>query len=521
MPGVEIAATNQDTGLRRTAVTGENGLFRILGLTPGRYHLMATLQGFEASEVKEVFVEGSADITVNLVMKVADLQEAVTVTGELEVGNTLRSVLSDQALDQLPISGRRVQDFAFLTPSIGLDYGSLRAGDSDAISFYGFNERYKSMYLDGVDLNDELTGGGTVLTDAPRTAVSMEAVDQFEVLKNNFSAEIGRNMTGAINLVTKSGTNRLSATGFFFWRDDAFDKPNYFARNRDPLPFRQFQGGANFGGPIKKDRTHYFFSWEHSNNTTSDFVLIPPALLGYLPDTRTEIPLTRTRGNYFLKIDQSFKDKNQLSLSFIHDRRDSTNQANLPNAAGDARYDDIGRDWMFTARLNSVLGARTVNDFRASITSSHERFSVENPTPHQTFPGIAVGTPTNLPQRRTQVPTVIGNVLSQEFTGYGSHFVKFGGEAVINHYPTNLNLFQFGQFVFALAQPPSPTNPPIQYLLGDYAYDFADLNSRYFALFVQDDWRPRPDLTFNLGLRWDIHQYRGHVLRRTVPGFCF
>ena len=297
-------------------------------------------------------------------MKVADLQEAVTVTGELAVGNTLRSVLSDQALDQLPISGRRVQDFAFLTPSVGLDYGSLRAGDSDAISFYGFNERYKSMYLDGVDLNDELTGGGTVLTDAPRTAVSMEAVDQFEVLKNNFSAEIGRNMTGAINLVTKSGTNRLSATGFFFWRDDAFDKPNYFARNRDRLPFRQFQGGANVGGPIRKDRTHYFLAWERSNSRTSDFVLIPPALVGYLPDTRSEIPVTRTRDNYFLKIDQSLKGKNQLSLTFIHDRRDSTNQANLPNATGDARYDDIGRDWMFTARLNSVLGTRTVNDFR-------------------------------------------------------------------------------------------------------------------------------------------------------------
>jgi hypothetical protein len=117
------------------------------------------------------------------------------------------------------------------------------------------------------------------------------------------------------------------------------------------------------------------------------------------------------------------------------------------------------------------------------------------------------------------VPTVIGDVLSRGFSAAGNHFLKTGFEAVINRYPTNLNLFQFGQFVFGRAVPPGPDNPPVQYLLGQYAYDFADLDSRYFAFFVQDDWKIHPNVTLNLGLRWDLHQYRGTYSGEDFPDF--
>jgi hypothetical protein len=115
---------------------------------------------------------------------------------------------------------------------------------------------------------------------------------------------------------------------------------------------------------------------------------------------------------------------------------------------------------------------------------------------------------------------VIGDVLSHGFSAAGNHFVKAGFEAVINTYPTNLNLFQFGQYVFGRAVPPGPANPPVQYLLGEYAYDFGDLNSRYFAFFVQDDWKIHPNVTLNLGLRWDLHQYRGAYSGADVPDFA-
>jgi hypothetical protein len=109
------------------------------------------------------------------------------------------------------------------------DQGSAVGGQTDSISFGGMSENYKSVWLEGVDFNDEVTGGGSALSSATRIALAQEVIQEFQVMANSYSAEFGRSASGAINIVTKSGGNNVHGSGFYFRRDDAFDKPNYLS----------------------------------------------------------------------------------------------------------------------------------------------------------------------------------------------------------------------------------------------------------------------------------------------------
>ena len=129
------------------------------------------------------------------------------------------------------------------------------------------------MWLEGVDFNDEVTGGGSALSSATRIALAQEAIQEFQVMANSYSAEFGRSASGAINILTKSGGNQMRGSGFYFRRDDAFDKPNYFAVNVPPFKIEQY--GATVGGPIVQNRLFYFASWERRANERSVQVNIP------------------------------------------------------------------------------------------------------------------------------------------------------------------------------------------------------------------------------------------------------
>ncbi len=521
VPGVTLTATNLDTGRARNAVTTEHGAFRLDGMTPGRYLVKAELAGFMTEE-RELVVAGTAVVTVDIKLRMSSLVEKVEVVAAdslIDVTqNQVKTQMNDAMIQTVPVNGRRFQDLALLAPGVSIDYGSTRSGTTDAIAFFGFNERYKSIYVDGVDLNDELTGGGTGISDAPRAQVSMEAIQEVEVVRNQFSAEVGRQQAGVVNIITKSGTNDYRGRGFGFFRHDAFDKKNAFATGT--LPFHQTQAGANLGGPIARNKTHFFGSYELWDSELVSTIRIPDALLAWLPDPRTELPITNNRNNLFGKLTHSFTSAHVLNVTYLYDRQKADGQAAASDSAADARFLEKQNDNFMVTRLTSSLGGGMANELRVGFSRSFTDRPVENGTAESVFPGLRTGTPNNMPQGRTQKNLVISDVLFKHLSLAGTHSLKVGGEANIVRYPTNLNLFQFGQYTFARAEPPGLTNPPIQYTLGRYAFDFADLNSNFYGAFIQDDWQIGSRLTVNLGLRYDVETYGGAYAGEDYPAFA-
>ncbi|MCA1584718.1 MAG: carboxypeptidase-like regulatory domain-containing protein, partial [Acidobacteria bacterium] len=259
LPGVTMTVANDATGLSRTVVTGERGAYRVTELPPGRYTLRAELPGFATVERAGVVLSLGANLTLDLEMKVAALEETVTVTGQAPLVETsqksLETNITPAEVDDLPVKGRQFADLAMLAPGVTLDTASANSA-TDSISFGGFNEQFKSLWLEGIDINDEVTGGGTGLSNASRHTFSQESVQEFQVVGNQYSVEFGRSGSGVINVLTKSGTNTVAGRGYYFLRDDAFDKKNVFAAGK--VPFRQQQFGGTVGGPIRRDRMHYF-----------------------------------------------------------------------------------------------------------------------------------------------------------------------------------------------------------------------------------------------------------------------
>lgn len=509
IPGATVTATSVVTGRIRSTLTSPLGDFRMELLEPGVYAVRAEISGFNPQEFSRIRVEQGGVATLTFELGLAGATETVEVVAEaplVDLSQTqLRTQIDSEVLDEIPISGRRFQDFAALAPGVHIDWGSTQAGGTDAISFFGFNERFKSIYVDGVDLNDELTGGGTGITDAPRAQFSMEAIAEINILRNQFTAEVGRQQAGVINIVTRSGTNDLRARVFGFLRDDAFDAQNHFATGA--LPFRQLQFGANVGGPIVRDETHFFANFERWDAEQIATIAIPPGLAGFLPDPRTEMPATDARNNFFLKLTHSVSPSHLFNLSFLHDTQNRTGQAASADAAADARFDEQQQDDVIVTRLTSTLGQRTVNELRASFSRSFTDRPSKFGTAGLQFPGIYTGTPTNMPQGRTQTNWIVSDTFTTGFTASGEHSLKIGGEINVLRVPTGLNLFQFGRFTFTQDAPPGPENPPVLWLGARYAFDTGDLFSNFYGVFVHDDWRVSDRLTLNLGFRYDYEDY--------------
>ena len=253
-------------------------------------------------------------------------------------------------MDDLPVKGRQFVDLALLAPGVTVDTASANSA-TDSISFGGFNEQFKSLWLEGIDINDEVTGGGSGLSNASRHTFSQESVQEFQIVANQYSVEFGRSGSGVINILTKSGSNRLAGRGYYFLRDDAFDKPNAFATGK--VPFRQQQFGATLAGPIVRDRVHYFASYERQIYDDVVTVNIPAFVLPIITDPRTEVPRPLRQHNFFGKLTATMSPRHYLS---------ATGNVRQPGSAGAGS----GRQHRRRRRLRRK-GARRVSRRRGHV----------------------------------------------------------------------------------------------------------------------------------------------------------
>jgi hypothetical protein len=260
--GVKVAATNEATGVGRESMTNDSGDYVFPEMPVGVYSITFELTGFKKEIRRGATLQLNAVITLNMVMQLGEAREVVDVTSEAPLVDTastqLGAVVDDRTVSQLPLNSRDTYQFLQLQPgvmsSVGssntLVYGSDSAG---AVSVNGGRGRSNNFSVNGGDAND-------LFVNLPTVQPSPDSIQEFRVITNTFDAEYGRNSGSVVNVVTKSGTNQFHGNVYEFFRNKVLNAQGYFDTSKPQ--FNQNQFGGTFGGPIRKDRTFFFVSYE-------------------------------------------------------------------------------------------------------------------------------------------------------------------------------------------------------------------------------------------------------------------
>lgn len=493
LPGATVTITNTETGLTRTIVADERGWYRAPALPPGTYEVRAVLDGFVTAVRTGLTLTIGQEATINLRLDVATLAETITVTGAAPLVETTNSSLGTtvtrESLDNLPLAGRNFSNLATLSPGIaGVGGGGINSG--------GQTTRSNSFLIDGASNDDTLVA-------TQRGGFSLEAVREFAVMSNQFSAEYGMASGAIVSVVTRSGTNEFKGRGFIFHRDDSFDTQDPFskAQGSGQAPFSQQRYGGFLGGPILQDRTHFFGSYEGARTRQTSVVTSPLAL----PDER-EIPNPDDGNQYFAKIDQRISDPHSLSVRYRADKALSQGDGigDLNTRERGTNTDRLDQD--IVANETWVVSSRALNELRfqfarRSTFTNTDGFS-EVGTPQITRPSGNLGKAQNMPQGRDENRYQIVNMFTYSL---GTHSLKAGADISLiradSFFPRNVD----GNFQFRTDAPFNPddlTTYPFQYSVAILEPN-QNLPNDLYSFFAQDSWRARDNLTFNLGLRYD------------------
>ena len=262
LAGVKVTITNQATGVSREGPTNDSGDYSFVNVVPGTYQASFELTGFKKNVQKDVIVDVNQVVTLNSVLQIGGTQEVVDVTSEapqIDTSSTqLGAVINDRSVNELPLNTRDTYQFLQLQPGVQSQLGSsgslfFGSDDAGSVSVNGGRTRANNFSVNGGDANDQFV-------NTPTVQPTPDAIEEFRVITNTFDAEYGRNSGSVVNVVTKSGTNQFHGNVYEYFRNTVLDARGY----RDPFTpqLNQNQFGGTFGGPIKKDRTFFFLSYE-------------------------------------------------------------------------------------------------------------------------------------------------------------------------------------------------------------------------------------------------------------------
>jgi outer membrane receptor protein involved in Fe transport len=524
LPGVTVTATNAATGVSRTAVTNSAGHYQIGLLPPGTYEVSGELSGFQPAK-RRVVVNIATDVALNLQMKVG-VAETMTVTAAAPVIETTRSevssVVDEKAIQNLPTNGRNFIDFVLTTPGVVRD---VRGGD---ISFAGQRGTLNSLVVDGAN-NDNTFFGQTVgRTGSGRAPYqfSQDAVKEFQVNANAYSAEYGRAGGAVINVVTKSGTNDFHGSVFDYYRDKDLNANDYInvVNNRAKSPYHYDQYGFSLGGPIVRDKHFFFSNWDRQRNSVPNLVVLGGGRIASFPsdpDSQRGLALLQAKAGsysrqqnqdvYLLKTDHEIFSNNHLSLRF---NRQRFHGINFENGGIDNSVEHTGNSNVFTDSLSTVWDAAPTgsffNEVRAQYLKDREPGEANSSDPEAQIFLAAGGTRILVIGRNSFSPretTIKRQQLADTATFvFDKHTLKTGfdysNDNILNYFPGNFfGVYRFNSLAdfannkpasFSQAFPGVGTTGPITH---------PDLQE--IGLFAQDEWHVLPTLTVNLGLRYD------------------
>ncbi len=556
IPGANLKLTNTATNLSFDATTNEAGYFRFPVLPVGNYDLVANGKSFSTVTQKGIPVTVGGKLNIPVTLGVANKNETVEVTGELPVVETTRSTLSETinsaAVNNLPVNGRNFIDFTLLTPAVARD---VRTGD---LSFAGQRGTLNSLTIDGTDNNNTFFGQTLGRTGSGRAPYqfSEDAVQEFQVNTNGYSAELGRAGGAIVNVVTKSGGNKFHGTGFWFFRDRgmnandpiySFNRAFAVAQGR-PLPlkpgyhFNQF--GGNVGGPVWKDRVFFFFDYDGQRNNIGNTVSLTlpngvnPATFdadqtrayNYLLQRSNSYPTIFNQNVYLGKIDFIVTPKNQLSMRYNAQRFLGGNLENsgavssgVPSTSANEHTgnSNVNTD-SFNLQLTSTLTNSLINVLKFSYQRDNEPGLANSNNPEALvkeagtnllFVGRNSFSPRETTIHRQQYADTVSWV-------HGGHTFKFGADIlkdnILNFFPGNFSgAYTFNSlkdFGLSLNNQPVTAGSTSQ-LLEAFAGSGTtgartNPNMLQYAFFGQDDWRVTRNLTVNVGIRYDLQTYQ-------------
>jgi hypothetical protein len=546
LPGVKVTAINANTGVVRTTVANEEGVYSMPGLEPGVYEVKAELPGFASASRNRVTLAVNTTITIDFTLRVAGVDELLTVRSEaplIEVTQSkVASSIEAKELENLPMITRTVSGMLALLPGAVQIAPAHRSKENvGSVSYGGGAGTNVIPTVDGADNRDNQFGG-------PLMTFSTESLEQFQLATSQFNAADGRSAGAALTMVTKSGTNAFHGSGFVFERDRKLTAEDYFTRqaNADKVPFSRQQFGGSIGGPILRNRAFFFGAGEQVLEDTTTPVpdnlfnqkqlLVDAMNAGSIPRgfVNPNHPRAGARPAsllmYTIKGNAHLTNAHSLMFRFAgqRDNRDAV----VFTAANDNREPENSRIKMWSAvgQHSWILGNRGLNQITAqmnhlwrlsdavsSITGEHYmRDFPRVPVfpPRLAFPSVNTGAGG---QSGSMTDTSLIQLKDDVSLQMGTHSLRFGGNY---NYLSKIGLMN-GNALFAVLTFFDDPSVILSNSNGRYPRGFqtpgivrqweqatlvlADslLNAHQFATWFQDDWRATPRLTVNLGVRYD------------------
>src|SRR6202166_3752312 len=567
IPNASVSITNVATGINRTVNTNEDGLYIAPNLLPASYELTFAAPGFRTDVRSGIELTVGATVSMSMTMQVGGTKETVQVQTEAPdvqlATSDISAVVNATTVRELPLNGRSWTDLAQLQPGVsaihtqpdfsaGTDRGNRGFGQQLTIS--GARPQQNNYRLDGVSLNDYANGApGSVLGGS----LGVDAIQEFSVLTSNYSAEYGKTSGGVINAITRSGTGSFHGSGYEFLRNSALDARNFFDGPQIP-PFKRNQFGGSIGGPIIKERTFFFFDYEgirqskgitavttvpsldarngliHDSAGNPITVTIDPAAQAalafyHLPNgpvtSNPDIARYSFSGQqvvsenfYTTRLDHKISEKDSMSGTYLFDKTPYTS----PDGVNDVLLTTK------SSRQIAVLEETHIfkPTFANSVRFGYNYENVDNNVgakalvpaagdlslgtfPGRTAPQIFIG----------GLTTFLGGVggeaayfyhwntfqiYDDAFVKKGTHTIKFGFaaermELEIKALSDPNGIFHFNNLQAFYANNPSRLQGGIASTLSP-----RNLRQTLFGGYVQDDWRFKPNLTLNLGLRYEM-----------------
>jgi hypothetical protein len=539
LPGVTVTATNEASGNTFSSVTDERGIYR-MPVRAGVYKITAELAGFTTVTRPGIELLLGRQVALDLNLQVSSLQETVTVTGEAPLldtsSSTIASNIDPRQMQDIPINGRNWMDLTML--AAGSRQNASSEVPQDRQGFFQSNVDGQSVTL-------------TVCCAQNQPRYSRDSIAEFQLTTNRFDATQGRTMGMMVNAITKSGTNNFSGTFAGYFRNDKWNAKD-FIQNK-VLPYEDEQFSGTVGGPIIKDRLHFFGNYEYERNPQTFTFGGPngPFPTSASPNINFNMDAKYSIQQGGAKIDAQFNPKNRLTGRFSRYKNlqpvqnvAALNTTNPSNATENNRFVT-----QYFLTYTSVLSNNTINEIKGGLASNFYTLEpvsgwgltgsrrppdtakilfnvfsgreIQGGAPAISFAGYTIGSPTNTPQRTGEHNYQIRDDFTTAYELGGRHDVKLGGDFIKYAMAQGWCNVCDGQFTSTQRAPAnleqllpdwrdasswnwnamSPLFRDYSVTIGNMSYE---VRREIYAAWYQDDWKVGNKLTLNMGVRYDL-----------------